>query len=47
MSTGDGLIKGNMGFMDQVAALQWVKDNIANFGGNPDDVTIYGESAGM
>uniref|UniRef100_H2YJS1 Carboxylic ester hydrolase n=1 Tax=Ciona savignyi TaxID=51511 RepID=H2YJS1_CIOSA len=38
--------KGNMGFFDQLKALQWTKKNIKSFGGNPDNVTIYGESAG-
>ncbi len=37
---------GNYGIFDQIAALQWVRENISAFGGNPDNITIMGQSAG-
>uniref|UniRef100_A0A5F9DS95 Carboxylic ester hydrolase n=1 Tax=Oryctolagus cuniculus TaxID=9986 RepID=A0A5F9DS95_RABIT len=45
-STGDQHSAGNWGYLDQVATLRWVQQNIAHFGGNPGRVTIFGVSAG-
>ncbi|MGI1678818.1 MAG: carboxylesterase family protein [Cellvibrionaceae bacterium] len=37
---------GNVGFLDLIASMKWVKENISNFGGDPDNVMIYGQSGG-
>jgi carboxylesterase type B len=46
MSIGNGTMTGNYGIWDQRMAIEWVHDNIESFGGDVNNVTIFGESAG-
>ncbi|KAK5910600.1 hypothetical protein CesoFtcFv8_004423 [Champsocephalus esox] len=46
LSSGDARLPGNYALWDQHAAISWVRRNIAGFGGNPDNITLFGQSAG-
>lgn len=46
LSTGDNRSTGNFGLKDQVAAFHWIRENISLFGGDPNNITAFGQSAG-
>lgn len=46
LALNDGVTRGNYGFADQLNALHWVRTNIQDFGGDPDRITVFGQSAG-
>ncbi len=46
MATDDKATAGNMGILDQIAALKWVQKNIGSFGGDANQVTLFGEDSG-
>ncbi|CZR68152.1 probable cholinesterase [Phialocephala subalpina] len=46
LALDDGVTKGNFGIADQINALEWVRKNIQDFGGDPDRITVFGQSAG-
>lgn len=46
LSTGDNQAPGNIGLMDQMLALRWLKNNVGKFGGDPDNITVFGRLTG-